>query len=96
VSRLTRTLIIGATLAAMILGGTTTVALAQTNDDPDGKQAVRRPPNLGQVGESWRHRHTASSRRWARTPPPGGCWPASASRSHWGTRPGAGPCADPT
>jgi len=64
-SRLTPTLIIGATLAAMTLGGTTTAALAQANDDPDSKQAARRPPTQGQVGESWRHRHTGSKEQTA-------------------------------
>jgi hypothetical protein len=54
-SNLTRTLIIGATLTAMHLAGMTAVAHAQANDEP-----VRQPPTEGQVGESWRHRQTAS------------------------------------
>ena len=56
-SKLTRTLIIGATLAAIHLAGMTAVAQAQANNE--GKDA-RRPPTERQVGESWRHRQTAS------------------------------------
>jgi hypothetical protein len=59
-SRLTRTLIIGAALVAMTLAGTTAVARAQANDQPAGKQAVLRPSTERQVGESWRHRQAAS------------------------------------
>jgi hypothetical protein len=51
-SKLTRTLVIGATLAAMHLAGLTAVAQAQANNE--GKDA-RRPPSERQVGESWRH-----------------------------------------
>jgi hypothetical protein len=54
-SKLTRTLIIGATLTAMHLAGMTAVAQAQANDEP-----VRQPPTERQVGESWRHRQAAS------------------------------------
>jgi hypothetical protein len=54
-SKLTRTLIIGATLAAMHLAGMTAVAQAQANDEP-----VRQPPTERRVGESWRHRKAAS------------------------------------
>ena len=46
-SKLTRALILGATLAAMNLAAMTTVAQAQANDQPT------RPPTQGQVGESW-------------------------------------------
>jgi hypothetical protein len=53
-SKLTRTLIIGATLAAMHLAGMTAVAQAQANDQP-----VRQPPTEGQVGEAWRQQGTA-------------------------------------
>lgn len=53
-SKLTRTLIIGATLAAMHLAGLTAVAHAQANDEP-----VRQPPSERQVGESWRHHQVA-------------------------------------
>jgi hypothetical protein len=59
-SRLTRTLIIGATLAAMHLAGMTAVAQAQANDEP-----VRQPPTERQVGESWRHRQAASPEQTA-------------------------------
>jgi len=63
-SKLARTLILGATLAAMNLAGLTAVAHAQVNDDPDGKDA-RRPPTERQVGESWRHRQVASAEQTA-------------------------------
>jgi hypothetical protein len=59
-SKLTRTLIIGATLTAMHLAGMTAVAQAQANDQP-----VRQPPTEGQVGESWRHRQAASPEQTA-------------------------------
>jgi hypothetical protein len=59
-SKLTRTLIIGATLAAMHLAGMTAVAQAQANDEP-----VRQPPTERQVGESWRHRPAASPEQTA-------------------------------
>jgi hypothetical protein len=58
-SKLTRALILGATLAAMNLAGLTAVAHAQANDDPDGKDA-RRPPSERQVGEAWRHGQVAT------------------------------------
>ena len=64
-SRLTRTLIIGAMLAAMHLVGMTAVAQAQAEDQPTGRQATRRPPTEGQVGESWRHRQAASQEQAA-------------------------------
>jgi hypothetical protein len=59
-SKLTRTLILGATLAAMHLAGMTAVAQAQANDDP-----VMQPPTEGQVGEAWRHRQPASPEQTA-------------------------------
>jgi len=62
-SKLARTLILGATLAAMNLVGLTAVAHAQAND-PDGKQA-RRPPTERQVGEAWRHNQVASPEQTA-------------------------------
>jgi hypothetical protein len=51
-SKLTRILVIGATLTAMHLAGMTAVAQAQATNE--GKDA-RRPPSERQVGESWRH-----------------------------------------
>ena len=57
-SKLARTLVIGATLAAINLTGA--VAQAQANDEP-----VRQPPTEGQVGESWRHRQAASPEQTA-------------------------------
>ena len=48
-----RALVVGATLAAMHLAGLTAVAHAQATDKPTGKQAARRPPTQGQVGEAW-------------------------------------------
>jgi hypothetical protein len=49
-SRHTRALIVGTTLAAMHLAAMTTVAHAQATNE--GKDA-RRPPTQGQVGEAW-------------------------------------------
>jgi hypothetical protein len=43
-SKLARTLILGTTLAAMNLAAMTTVALAQTNDQPTSIQDTRQPP----------------------------------------------------
>jgi hypothetical protein len=62
-SKLTRTLIIGAVLAAMHLAGMTAVAQAQADDQPTGGQATRRPPTERQVGESWRHRQAAAEEK---------------------------------
>jgi hypothetical protein len=59
-SNRTRTLIIGATLAAMHLAGMTAVAHAQANDEP-----VMQPPTERQVGEAWRHRQAASPEQTA-------------------------------
>jgi hypothetical protein len=58
-SKLTRALIIGATLAAMNLAGLTAVAHAQANHDPDGKDA-RRLATERQAGELRRHSQVAS------------------------------------
>jgi hypothetical protein len=57
-SRLIRTLVIGATLTAMHLAGMT--AVAQADQQPAGEQVTLRPPTEGQVGEPWRHRQAAS------------------------------------
>jgi hypothetical protein len=59
-SKLTRALVLGAMLAAMNLGGMTTIAQAQSNDEPASRQDARRPPTERQVGESYRHRERAS------------------------------------
>jgi len=58
-SKFIRTLAVGATLAAISLAGMTT-AHAQATD-----QATLRPPTERQVGESWRHRHTAAKEQTA-------------------------------
>jgi hypothetical protein len=58
-SKLTRALVVGATLAAMNLASGTGVAQAQSSDGPTSKQDARRPPTEAQVGESWRHRQAA-------------------------------------
>ena len=55
-SKLTRTLLIGATLAAMHLAGMTAVAQAQATNDGKG---ARQPPSERQVGEPWRHHQVA-------------------------------------
>jgi hypothetical protein len=62
-SKLARTLVLGAMLAAMNLAGMTAAAHAQANDDPAGKDA--RPPTEGQVGESWRKRPVTSQQQAA-------------------------------
>jgi hypothetical protein len=62
-SKLARTLVLGAMLAAMNLAGMTAVAHAQANDEPNGKEA--RPPTEGQVGESWRKRPMTSQQQTA-------------------------------
>jgi hypothetical protein len=59
-SKLTRALAVGATLATFSLVGMTAVAQAHAKDDPDAKQAALRPPTERQVGEPWRHRQAAS------------------------------------
>jgi hypothetical protein len=59
-SKRTRALILGATLAAMHLAGMTAVAQAHATDSPPGG-----PPAEGQVGESWRHRQAASQQQSA-------------------------------
>src|SRR5215216_6325773 len=59
-SKLGRTLILGATLAAMNLAAMTTVALAQSNDEPTSNQDARQPPTERQVGETWRHPRVAA------------------------------------
>jgi hypothetical protein len=61
-SKLTRTLVLGAMLAAMNLAGMTAVAQAQANDE--GKDA-RRPPTERQVGEAWRKRPVTSRQQTA-------------------------------
>jgi len=61
-SKLARTLVLGAMLAAMNLAGMTAVAQAQANDA--GKDA-RRPPTERQVGESWRQPQVASQEQTA-------------------------------
>jgi hypothetical protein len=59
-SKLARTLVIGATLAAMHLVGMTAVAHAQANNE--GKDA-RRPPTQAQVGENWRQPPVAAQQQ---------------------------------
>ena len=61
-SKLTRTLIVGATLAAMHLAGMTAVAQAQAADEP---VAGRTAATERQVGESWRHRQATSHEQTA-------------------------------
>ena len=55
-SKLARTLILGVALSAMSLAAMTTVAQAQTTDQPTSNHNARRPPTQGQVGESWHQR----------------------------------------
>jgi hypothetical protein len=58
-SKFTRTLVVGATLATISLAGMTG-AHAQATD-----QASLRPPTERQVGESWRHRQAAAKEQTA-------------------------------
>ena len=62
-SKLTRTLAVAATLAAVTVAGMTTVAhaypLDPATDQPTSHQA-RRSPTQGQVGEAW-HQHPVTS-----------------------------------
>jgi hypothetical protein len=72
-SKLTRALTVGVTLAAITFAGMTTAARADVNHDVvnrhralgrlelpvAGDHDPRRPPTQGQVGESWRHRKVA-------------------------------------
>jgi hypothetical protein len=57
-SKLARTLVLGATLVAINLTGA--VAQAQSNDESTSTQDARRPPSQGQVGEPWRHHQVTS------------------------------------
>ena len=59
-SKLSRALILTATLAAMNLAAMTTVAHAQANDEPTSNQDARQPPTERQVGEAWRHPQVAA------------------------------------
>jgi hypothetical protein len=61
-SKLARTLLLGATLAAMNLAAMATVAHAQASNE--GKEA-RRPPTERQVGEAWRHGQVAAPEQTA-------------------------------
>jgi hypothetical protein len=63
-SKLTRALIIGATLAAMNLVGLAAVAYAQANHDPDGKNA-RRLATERQAGETRRERPVTAQQQAA-------------------------------
>jgi hypothetical protein len=83
-SKRTRTLVLGAVLAAMNLAGLTAVAQAQATNE--GKDARGRPPKArsGRPGVSVRSRHGS---RPPRTPPTGGSWPESAPPSPAGHPP---------
>jgi hypothetical protein len=59
-SKPTRALVLGVMLAAMNLAAMTTVAHAQTNDEPTSNQDARQPPTERQVGEAWRHPQVAA------------------------------------
>jgi hypothetical protein len=64
-SKRTRALILGATLAAMNLVGLTAVAHAQANDDPDGKEARRLVTTERQAGEIRRERPLTAQQQTA-------------------------------
>jgi hypothetical protein len=81
-SKLARARIVAAMLAAMTLAGMTGVANAQATDEPTSKQATRRPPTQGQVGEAWHQPQVApavpdeagDTRRAPTEGPVGGPW----------------------
>ena len=54
-SKLARTLVLAATLAATNLAGLTAIASAESTDNQDARQ----PPTQAQVGEAWRHPQVA-------------------------------------
>ena len=56
-SKLARTFVLGATLAAM-LASLTTAASAQSTNEPSNRDA-RRPATQGHVGEAWHHPQVA-------------------------------------
>jgi hypothetical protein len=64
-SKLTRTLVVGASLAAISLAGMTAVAHAYPldpgTDEPTSHHGGR-PPTQGQVGEAW-HQHPVTSQQ---------------------------------
>jgi hypothetical protein len=83
-SKLARTLVLGAMLAAMNLAGMTAVAHAQAND-------ARRPPTERQVGESWRQPQVASQEQTAADAAAAG--PRALLHPQRDARPGARPDA---
>ena len=95
-SKLTRALVLGAILAAMNLAGMTAVAHAQATDEPTGKQAARRPPTQGQVGEAWHQPQVAPQERRRGRRPPAAAGPRARSASPGDTRPGVAPAAGRT
>jgi hypothetical protein len=54
-SKLARTLVLAATLAATNLAGLTAIASVESTDNQDARQ----PPTQAQVGEAWRHPQVA-------------------------------------
>ena len=88
-SKLTRTLIIGATLAAMHLAGMTAVAQAQANDEPVMATA-HRTPSRGVLAPP-PGRLAGADRRGCR--PPAGAGPRALLHPQRNTRPDTGPSA---
>jgi hypothetical protein len=62
-SKRTRALVVGVTLAAVNLAGLTAVAHAQTSDAPASNQDARRPPTERHVGKPYRNYHEALAAR---------------------------------
>jgi hypothetical protein len=83
-SKRTRTLVLGAALAAMNLVGLSAVAQAQATNE--GKDARRPPPNAKseRPGANTRSHHRS---RPLRMPPSSGSWPTSATPSPAGHPP---------
>jgi hypothetical protein len=85
-SKLARTLVLAATLAAMNLAGLTAVASTESTDEPTGNQDARRPPPRPRSG-----RPGATRRSPLRSPPslatPAGPRPRAKWESPGATRP---------
>ena len=89
-SKLTRTLVLGAALAAMNLAGMTAVAQAQANERRQASPAAgHRRPSGGDLAQAPGHTTTADRHR---TPTSGGSGPRS-DHPWRDTRPGARPDA---
>ena len=91
-SKLTRALILGATLAAMNLAGMTAVAQAQATNEAQGRPAAtHRTPSRRDLAPPASSRITGADRRGRR--PPAAAGPRAPLHPQRDTRPGARPSA---